>query len=62
MVGAFRRSGGSSVKRISRTPAGDAAVTHFQKELVRASSLARLTPKARRDLLHALGEVQRVKT
>jgi DNA-binding MarR family transcriptional regulator len=47
------------VKRIARTPAGDAAVRRFQKELVRASSLAKLTPKARRGLLAMLSEVQR---
>lgn len=32
------------VKRIRRTPSGDDAVSRFQKELVRASSLAKLTP------------------
>jgi DNA-binding MarR family transcriptional regulator len=47
------------VKRIARTKAGDAAVARFQKELVRASSLAKLTPKARRGLLAALAEVRR---
>jgi DNA-binding MarR family transcriptional regulator len=47
------------VKRIARTPAGDVAVSRFQKELVRASSLAKLTPRARRGLLAALAEVQR---
>jgi DNA-binding MarR family transcriptional regulator len=47
------------VKRIARTPTGDAAVSRFQKELVRGSSLAKLTPKARRGLLAALAEVRR---
>jgi DNA-binding MarR family transcriptional regulator len=47
------------VKRIRRTPSGDEAVSRFQKELVRASSLAKLTPKARRGLLAALAEVRR---
>jgi DNA-binding MarR family transcriptional regulator len=50
------------VKRIARTKAGDAAVTRFQKELVRASSLAKLTPKARRGLFAALAEVRRAPT
>jgi DNA-binding MarR family transcriptional regulator len=47
------------VKLIRRTPSGDAAVGCFQKELVRASSLAKLTPKARQGLLDALAEVRR---
>ncbi|WP_437915613.1 MarR family transcriptional regulator [Sorangium sp. So ce302] len=47
------------VKRIARTPAGDAAVSRFQKELVHASSLAKLSPKARRGLLAALAELRR---
>jgi DNA-binding MarR family transcriptional regulator len=47
------------VKRIARTSAGDQAVTRFHQELVRASSLAKLTPKAKRGLLAALAEVQR---
>jgi DNA-binding MarR family transcriptional regulator len=47
------------VKRIARTPAGDVAVSRFQEEMVRASSLAKLTPKARRGLLAALAEVRR---
>jgi DNA-binding MarR family transcriptional regulator len=50
------------VKRIARTPTGDAAVSRFRKELVRGSSLAKLTPKARRGLLAALGEVRRPTT
>ena len=49
------------VKRIARTPAGDAAVGKFQRELVRASSLAQLSPRARQGLLAALQEVQRPK-
>jgi DNA-binding MarR family transcriptional regulator len=47
------------VKRIARTPDGEAAVRRFQRELVRASSLAKLTPKARQGLLTALEEVRR---
>jgi DNA-binding MarR family transcriptional regulator len=47
------------VKRIARTPAGDQAVTRFHQELVHSSSLAKLTPKAKRGLLAALAEVQR---
>jgi DNA-binding MarR family transcriptional regulator len=47
------------VKRIERTPSGDEAVSQFQRELVRASSLAKLSPKARRGLLVALAEVRR---
>ena len=47
------------VKLIRRTPDGDAAVACFQKELVRASSLAKLSPKARQGLLAALAEVRR---
>jgi len=47
------------VKRIRRTPSGDDAISRFQKELVRASSLAKLTPKARRGLLAALAEIRR---
>jgi DNA-binding MarR family transcriptional regulator len=47
------------VKRIARTPAGDQAVSRFHQELVHASSLAKLTPKAKRGLLAALAEVQR---
>lgn len=47
------------VKRIARTPEGDAAVSRFQKELVRASSLAQLTPRAKQGLLAALDEVRR---
>lgn len=47
------------VKRIARTAAGNEAVSRFHQELVRASSLAKLTPKAKRGLLSALAEVQR---
>ena len=50
------------VKRIARTPAGDAAVGKFQRELVRGSSLAQLSARARQGLLDALKEVQRPKT
>jgi DNA-binding MarR family transcriptional regulator len=49
------------VKRIARTLAGDAAVGKFQRELVRASSLAQLSARARQGLLAALAEVQRPK-
>lgn len=47
------------IKRIARTSAGEDAVTRFQRELIRASSLAKLTPKARRGLLAALADIQR---
>jgi DNA-binding MarR family transcriptional regulator len=47
------------VKRIARTPAGEKAVSRFHEELVHASSLAKLTTKAKRGLLAALAEVQR---
>jgi DNA-binding MarR family transcriptional regulator len=47
------------VKLIERTRAGDGAVKRFQKELVKTSSLAKLTPAARRGLLAALAEVRR---
>jgi DNA-binding MarR family transcriptional regulator len=46
------------VKTIARTAAGNAAVKRFQREIVRASSLARLSLKARRGLLAALAEVR----
>jgi DNA-binding MarR family transcriptional regulator len=49
------------IKRIARTSAGETAVGRFQRELVRASSLAQLSPKARRALLEALSEVQKPK-
>lgn len=47
------------VKRIARTPAGEVVVKNLQRELMGASSLAKLTPKARQGLLVALAEVQR---
>lgn len=47
------------VKRIAQTPAGRSAMDRFQRELVRASSLAGLTPAAKRGLLAALAEVRR---
>lgn len=46
------------VKTIVRTAAGNAAVKRFQREIVKASSLSRLSPKARRGLLAALAEVR----
>jgi len=49
------------VKRIARTQSGDQAVAKFQRELVRASSLAQLSPRAQQGLLAALQEVQRPK-
>jgi hypothetical protein len=49
------------VKRIARTGAGDLAIAKFQRELLRVSSLAQLSPKARQGLLDALAEVQRPK-
>jgi DNA-binding MarR family transcriptional regulator len=50
------------IKRIARTSAGETAVGRFQRELVRASSLAQLSPRARRALLEALSEVQKPKS
>lgn len=50
--------GDRRVKLIERTRAGDSAVKRFQKELVKTSSLAKLTPAARRGLLAALAEVR----
>ena len=47
------------VKRIARTSAGEKAVSRFQRELIRASSLAKLTPQARRRLLAALTDIPR---
>jgi DNA-binding MarR family transcriptional regulator len=49
------------IKRIARTAAGEKAVGRFQRELVRASSLAQLSPTARGALLEALAEVQKPK-
>jgi DNA-binding MarR family transcriptional regulator len=49
------------IKRIVRTSAGETAVGKFQRELVRASSLAQLSPKGRRALLEALSEAQKPK-
>jgi DNA-binding MarR family transcriptional regulator len=46
------------VKRIEQTPAGRAAVERFRAELVRVSSLAELSPAAKRGLLAALGKVR----
>jgi DNA-binding MarR family transcriptional regulator len=46
------------VKRIERTAKGTAAVKRFEKELVRASSLAKLSATARRGLLTALAETR----
>ena len=46
------------VKLIAWTAAGKAAVERFQRDLIKASSLAKLSPKARRGLLEALTEVQ----
>jgi DNA-binding MarR family transcriptional regulator len=51
--------GDRRVKLIKRTRAGDTAVKRFQKELLKTSSLAKLTPAARRGLLAALAEVRR---
>lgn len=45
------------VKRIEQTRAGKSAVDRFQRELVRTSSLAELTPAAKQGLLAALSEV-----
>jgi len=55
-------TGDRRVKLIERTRAGDSAAKRFQKELVKTSSLAKLTPAARRGLLAALTEVRRPRT
>jgi DNA-binding MarR family transcriptional regulator len=47
------------VKRITLTAGGTTAVERFQRDLIKASSLARLSPKARRGLLAALTEARR---
>lgn len=47
------------VKLIARTRAGNAAVEKFQRDLMKTSSLARLSDKARRGLLDALSEATR---
>lgn len=47
------------VNRIAQTPAGKRAVVRFQRELVKASSLADLSATAREQLLDALGAVGR---
>jgi DNA-binding MarR family transcriptional regulator len=52
-------AGDRRVKRIKWTPEGKAAVERFQRDLIKASSLAKLSPKARRGLLEALTEAQR---
>jgi DNA-binding MarR family transcriptional regulator len=54
--------GDRRVKRIRWTTAGKAAVERFQRDLIKASSLAKLSPKARRGLLAALTEAQRRST
>jgi DNA-binding MarR family transcriptional regulator len=51
--------GDRRVKRIKCTAEGKAAVERFQRDLIKASSLAKLSPKARRGLLEALTEAQR---
>lgn len=51
--------GDRRVKQITQTPAGKAAVERFQRDLIKSSSLAKLTPKARRGLLEALSEVKK---
>lgn len=47
------------VKQIAPTQAGSAALARFQRELVRTSSLADLSPAARRGLVAALAKVRR---
>jgi len=49
------------VKRLARTNEGDRAATLFQKELVRGSTLATLSPRAKRSILLVLGELERNK-
>jgi DNA-binding MarR family transcriptional regulator len=51
--------GDRRVKRIRWTPQGKVAVERFQRDLIKTSSLAKLSPKARRGLLAALSEAQR---
>ena len=50
------------VKRIARTSEGDAAAALFHKELVGGSSLAALSPRAKRSLLQVLAELDRRKS
>jgi DNA-binding MarR family transcriptional regulator len=52
-------SGDRRVKRIMLTAMGKAAVERFQRDLIKASSLAKLSAKARRGLLAALSEAHR---
>ena len=47
------------VKRLARTGQGDRAAALFQKELVHGSSLASLSPKAKRAILLVLAELER---
>jgi DNA-binding MarR family transcriptional regulator len=51
--------GDRRVKRIRWTAEGKAAVERFQRDLIKASSLAKLSPSARRGLLAALTEARR---
>lgn len=46
------------VKLITLTPLGKTALETFKRNLVKSSSLAKLSAKARRALLDVLGEVQ----
>ena len=49
------------VKRLARTSEGDRAAALFQKELVNGSTLATLSPKAKRSILLVLAELERKK-
>ena len=47
------------VKRLARTNEGDRAASLFQKELTQGSSLATLSPRAKRSILLVLAELER---
>lgn len=49
------------VKRLARTSEGDRAASLFQKELSSGSSLATLSPRAKRSILLVLEELERKK-
>jgi DNA-binding MarR family transcriptional regulator len=52
-------SGDRRVKRIMWTAAGKAVVERFQRDLIKVSSLAKLSAKARKGLIAALNEAHR---
>ena len=53
--------GDRRVKRLARTAEGDRASALFQKQLVGGSSLATLSPRAKRSILLVLEELERKK-